>query len=167
MTKFTGKHISTLQNYTLSDQPEPCPREKVRIAVIDSGVREEDVEIAAAVATGQIRGCRNFTSLDPNDCEDHIKHGTMVARLLLTVAPEAELYIAKVSNQKKMPKSQLHRIAEVRVRIFPFMSKIIVFKQHLNGCEPKTYVQTWCHWDNLGHPLKGIPVLAPFLTFTD
>ncbi|KAL6693875.1 peptidase S8/S53 domain-containing protein [Trichoderma pleuroticola] len=36
----------------------------------------------------------------------------MVARLLLKVAPKAELYIAKVSDQEKMPKNQLHRIAE-------------------------------------------------------
>lgn len=47
----------------------------------------------------------------------------MVARLLLTVAPEAELYIAKVSNQSKMPKNQLHRIASVRDGNFHFMSR--------------------------------------------
>ncbi|KAI8663494.1 hypothetical protein NCS57_00950600 [Fusarium keratoplasticum] len=112
MAKFTDNYISTLQNPTLSDDVNPWRRQKVRIAVIDSGVREEDAEIVAANANEQIQGYRNFTSSDPNNCEDQIGHGTMVTRLLLTVAPEAEVYIAKISNQKIMPKNQVHRIAE-------------------------------------------------------
>ncbi|KAK4065581.1 hypothetical protein Trihar35433_7701 [Trichoderma harzianum] len=109
MKDFTTKYISPL---ALSDDVKPCPERKVRIAVIDSGVQEEDSEIAAAAVKKRIRGYRNFTSSDLNDCEDQVDHGTMVARLLLTVAPEAELYIAKVTDQEKMPKNQLHRIAE-------------------------------------------------------
>ncbi|PTB51390.1 hypothetical protein M431DRAFT_19399 [Trichoderma harzianum CBS 226.95] len=109
MKDFTTKYISPL---ALSDDVKPCPERKVRIAVIDSGVKEEDAEIAAAAVKQRIRGYRNFTSPDLNDCEDQVDHGTMVARLLLTVAPKAELYIAKVTDQKKMPKNQLHRIAE-------------------------------------------------------
>ncbi|KAI1086170.1 peptidase S8/S53 domain-containing protein [Rostrohypoxylon terebratum] len=111
MTEFLNTYIKTSH----TDELNPYMRRKVRkvrIAIIDSGVRNEDIEIAAAKANKQIVGYRNFTSSDPDDCEDHINHGTMVTRLLLDVAPEAELYIAKVSNQKKLPKSQLHCIAE-------------------------------------------------------
>ncbi|KAL5089320.1 hypothetical protein Trisim1_005882 [Trichoderma cf. simile WF8] len=108
MEKFIEDYISPL---ALSDHVKPWPERKVRIVVIDSGVKEEDAEIAAA-ATERIRGYRNFTSSDLNNCEDQIGHGTKVARLLLTVAPEAELYIAKVTEEKFMPKHQLHRIAE-------------------------------------------------------
>ncbi|QYT06299.1 Peptidase_S8 domain-containing protein [Trichoderma simmonsii] len=107
MDKFTETYISPLS--TLSGT---WPREKIRIAIIDSGVREEDAEIAAAEETQRIRGYRNFTSSNLNDYEDQIGHGTMVARLLLNVAPEAELFIAKVTDQKIIPKNQLHRIAE-------------------------------------------------------
>ena len=59
MAKFTGEYISTLRDSTPSGQLEPCPGEKVRIAVIDSGVREEDADIAAAKAIEQIQGYRN------------------------------------------------------------------------------------------------------------
>ncbi|OPB44813.1 hypothetical protein A0O28_0089510 [Trichoderma guizhouense] len=109
MEEFLGKYIRPL---ALSDDFRRWPKEKVRIAVIDSGVRREDAEIAVAESTQRIRGYRNFTSSDLDDCEDQIGHGTMVAHLLLTVAPEAELYIAKVLDQKTMSKTQLHRIAE-------------------------------------------------------
>ncbi|KAL7954001.1 peptidase S8/S53 domain-containing protein [Trichoderma compactum] len=112
MEIFTEKYISPL---ALSDDVRrirPWPREKVRIAVIDSGVRKEDAETAAAEVTQRIRGYRNFTSSDLNDCEDQVGHGTMIARLLLTVAPQAEVYIAKVTDKKIMPKNQLYRIAE-------------------------------------------------------
>ncbi|KAK4082401.1 uncharacterized protein Triagg1_2213 [Trichoderma aggressivum f. europaeum] len=109
MEIFIKNYISPL---ALSDDVKPWPEKKVRIAVIDSGVKEEDAEIAAAAITERIRGYRNFTSPDINNCEDQIDHGTRVARLLLTVAPEAELYIAKVTDATRIPKNQLHRIAE-------------------------------------------------------
>lgn len=134
MKKFTEKYISPL---ALSDDIIPNPRAKVRIAVIDSGVRKEDAEIAAAETTQRIRGYRNFTSSDLNDCEAQVGLGTMVTRLLLTVAPQAELYIAKVTDKRTMPKHQLHRIAEVRPRTLCFMSKILVFSEPPRCYKPK------------------------------
>ncbi|PNP56272.1 hypothetical protein THARTR1_03797 [Trichoderma harzianum] len=109
MKIFTEKYISPL---SLSVGVRPWPGRKVRIAVIDSGVKKEDAEIAAAEFTQRIRGYRNFTSPDLNDCEDHVGLGTMSARLLLTVAPQAEVYIAKVPDKRTMSMDQLHRIAE-------------------------------------------------------
>lgn len=110
MQIFTEKYISPLAP---SDDVKPWPGQKVRVAIIDTGVRKEDAEIAAAEVTQRIRGYRNFTSSDLNDCEDKAKHGTMVARLFLTVAPQAELYIAKVADKQEMLANQLHRITEV------------------------------------------------------
>lgn len=124
MKKFTENYISPLQKSTIPGGGNLCLGKKVRIAVIDSGVQEEDPEIAAAKVTKRIRGYRNFTSADRNDCEDEIGHGTMIARLLLTVAPEAELYIAKVSTQERIPKNQLYHVAEVLNRAFFFIPNI-------------------------------------------
>lgn len=143
MEKFIEDYIRPL---ALSNHVKPWPERKVRIAVIDSGVKEEDAEIAAA-ATERIRGYRNFTSSDLNNCEDQIGHGTKVARLLLTVAPEAELYIAKVTEEKFMPKHQLHRIAEVQIPTFCFVSKIPVFCEPLMGCKPKANGLYLCQWN--------------------
>jgi hypothetical protein len=88
---------------------------KVRIAVIDSGVSIVDTIIKRARKNGKIRKCRNFSSLNHDDVDDKLGHGTMVARLLMLVAPEAELFIAKVSSdgEQIIPKSKLHCIATV------------------------------------------------------
>jgi subtilisin family serine protease len=113
MKKFTENYISPLQTSIPRGGGNPCLGKKVRIAVIDSGVTKEDPEIVAANVTQRIRGYRNFTSANRNDYKDEIGHGTKIARLLLTVAPEAELYIAKVAVQEKIPDNQLYHIAEV------------------------------------------------------
>lgn len=113
MKQFKEKYIETLEN--MASLAQNCCENKIRVAVIDSGVREEDPEIMAAHAKKRIRKYRNFSGPDPNHCEDEVEggHGTMVARLLLDVAPAAELYIAKVSRQKSIPKKELYRIADV------------------------------------------------------
>jgi hypothetical protein len=113
MKEFKDKYIKIHQNTVR--RARVFPGDKIRIAVIDSGVRSEDPDIMAADATKRIRDYRNFTSLDPSDCEDEVEdgHGTLVSRLLLDVAPMAELYIAKVSRQRSIPRKELYRIADV------------------------------------------------------
>lgn len=106
MDKFVTDHI----------QPLPgIPREKIRIAVIDSGVEKDDPVIKPDLRDGQIQECRNFSSQDPNQWDDKVGHGTMVTRLLMRVAPNAELYIAKVTSDTEygIPKNKLYCIAEV------------------------------------------------------
>ena len=95
--------------------PHLC--EKVRIAIIDSGVSLSDPIIRSARQRGDIRSCRNFSpgNSDPKTWEDTVGHGTMVARLLMEVAPEAEIYIAKVTGdgEQHIPKDELFCIARV------------------------------------------------------
>ncbi|KAF8855673.1 hypothetical protein BDZ45DRAFT_727983 [Acephala macrosclerotiorum] len=112
MEQFVDKHIRNQS----CDKPLPKHRsEKIRIAVIDSGVSIDDPIIRRARKDGKIRKCRNFSCLDPNNWDDKLGHGTMVARLLMHVAPEAELFIAKVSSDKEqnIPKNKLYCIAKV------------------------------------------------------
>lgn len=111
MEHFVDRHIRK----PASDNPLPKHRsEKIRIAVIDSGVSINDPIIRSARKHEKIRKCRNFSSLNPDDCDDRLGHGTMVARLLMDVAPEAELFIAKVSSdtEQYIPKSKLYCIAK-------------------------------------------------------
>jgi len=125
MRKFTDHHISILRCPKDASLPRHTKRlhKKIRIAVIDSGVRKDDSKIAGWRTRGKIAGCRNFSSLDFNDWNDEVNHGTMVSRLLLDVAPEAELYIAKVSNQKTIPKNKLYCIADVSKTARSFTAK--------------------------------------------
>lgn len=86
---------------------------KIRIAIIDTGIdRENDILIETALESGSIKDCRDFTG-NEEDCQDSHGHGTHIARLMLNMAPEAELYIAKVSDDKTLDVSALSRIAEV------------------------------------------------------
>ncbi|KIX05940.1 uncharacterized protein Z518_03914 [Rhinocladiella mackenziei CBS 650.93] len=112
MDQFIEKHI---RNQTC-DEPLPKHRsQKIRIAVIDSGLSKDDPVIRHAREHDKIRKCRNFSSPDYEDWDDKLGHGTIVTRLLLDVAPEAELFIAKVTinGEQYIPKSKLHCIAKV------------------------------------------------------
>ncbi|KAF8861598.1 putative subtilisin, partial [Acephala macrosclerotiorum] len=111
MRKFTERYVSGISKDTR--RPKLIDR-KIRIAVIDSGVRKVDPTICGARSGKhkKIQDCRNFSSSDPKDWDDEVGHGTMVTHLLLDVAPEAELFIAKVSSQKKIPRNKLYHIAE-------------------------------------------------------
>lgn len=52
---------------------------------------------------------------DEHDCDDSCGHGTHVARILLDVAPHAELYIAKISNTLEIEHQDMLAIAKVRI----------------------------------------------------
>ena len=68
--------------------------------------------IETARECGRIKDCRGFVN-DPSDYKDSYGHGTHVVRLLLDMAPSAELYIAKVSDGRNIHATDLNCIAEV------------------------------------------------------
>jgi hypothetical protein len=114
MRHFTDAHIKKLKCLAGPSIPKQNQLDrKIRIAVIDSGVRKDDHRICGWRAGKSIKDCRNFSSQHPEDWNDEIGHGTMVSCLLLNVAPEAELYIAKVSSQNTIPRNKLYCIAKV------------------------------------------------------
>ncbi|KAI1330204.1 hypothetical protein F5Y16DRAFT_31262 [Xylariaceae sp. FL0255] len=94
----------------------PWRADKIRIAIIDTGIDDEDDNlIEFNRASGRIKDSCGFIN-DPNskpdtkDYRDVNGHGTHVARLILEMAPAAELYIAKVSNDTSIQHTDLHRI---------------------------------------------------------
>jgi hypothetical protein len=86
---------------------------RVRIVVLDTGLSHSDIRIRAlkrVIKDGcrkrenvnyrdPIREERNFVAGSPDHDEDG--HGTHVIGLLLTLAPEADLYVGKISRGKK------------------------------------------------------------------
>jgi subtilisin family serine protease len=91
----------------------PWRTEKIRIAIIDTGIdNDDDILIETALECGRIKACRGFVN-DPDDHKDFHGHGTHVTRLLLEMAPSAELYIAKVSDSRSINATDLNRISEV------------------------------------------------------
>ncbi|RYP31605.1 hypothetical protein DL766_004319 [Monosporascus sp. MC13-8B] len=110
MNKYTEKHICRPESAGDATTSK-SETGRIRVAVIDSGVRKDDTRIDGYLEAKRIVDCRNFASHNHKDWLDEIGHGTMVADLLLRVAPEAELYIAKVSNARWIPKRELFHIA--------------------------------------------------------
>ncbi|KAH8721239.1 Minor extracellular protease Epr [Beauveria bassiana] len=49
-------------------------------------------------------------AISVDDCEDYHGHGTTVAKILLEAAPQAEIYIAKVTNSSTVSDDELHNV---------------------------------------------------------
>ncbi|KAF5024992.1 hypothetical protein F66182_2943 [Fusarium sp. NRRL 66182] len=88
----------------------------VKIAILDTGIdldhpdfnqrARRRTKIAATslpeeIQRDRIEVCKNFTGGSENDVTDDDGHGTHIAGLILTIAPRAKLYIAKVSSSPK------------------------------------------------------------------
>ncbi|KAJ8129670.1 hypothetical protein O1611_g3958 [Lasiodiplodia mahajangana] len=102
--RFRKHHITPKVMEGRNDRP------RIRIAVLDTGIDLENVDIRGLVDEIKdtrkkqnipqkdrtpIREIQNFTGEDEVDI---IGHGTHVAGLVLQTAPDADLYIAKVSH---------------------------------------------------------------------
>lgn len=90
----------------LRDEDNP----PVKIAVLDTGVDSKVPFIKGAMKINRIKGLRSFVKGDEST-EDGFGHGTHVTALLLNVAPDAQIYVAKVAQDENIPSD--HNIAEV------------------------------------------------------
>lgn len=92
---------------------EQIQTEAVRIAVLDTGFHGDDEDYFLLAAEPRIKLKQNFTGGGSDDCHDYHGHGTHVARLLLRFAPEADIYVAKISASRTLEKTRLDQIANV------------------------------------------------------
>ncbi|KAI9654675.1 MAG: hypothetical protein M1821_005882 [Bathelium mastoideum] len=105
--QFAKKYLGDVKrfgNMFIRHSKEESPRDlpewqqrPVRVAIIDSGVDESDQMISGAINKKRIIEQKDWTGSGRDDTHGH---GTHVARLLLDLAPNAELYIAKISESK-------------------------------------------------------------------
>lgn len=105
---------------TLRDNPESVSLaralegiripERIRIAVLDTGIDTTDKMIRSA-SRSRIKDKRSWVGSIQN-YEDEYGHGTHVTRLLLKMAPAAEIYVAKITNGKTVDTKDMGRIAE-------------------------------------------------------
>lgn len=84
--------------------------EKIRIAVLDTGIDPTDMMIKPAMS--RIIDKRSWVG-SPESYMDKYGHGTHVTRLLLKMAPAAEIYVAKITDNKSVDPQDMSRIAEV------------------------------------------------------
>jgi hypothetical protein len=81
-----------------------------KIAILDTGLDEDHPAIMACFEN--VLKLKSFT--DGNTRDFH-GHGTFIASLILKVAPQSHLYIAKVTERRQLPLK--HDIAKVRIPI--------------------------------------------------
>jgi hypothetical protein len=84
--------------------------EKIRIAVLDTGIDLTDKMLKPAGA--RIIEKRSWIG-SPEDYVDRHGHGTHVTRLLLKIAPAAEIYVAKITEGKNVDPENMSGIAKV------------------------------------------------------
>ncbi|UKZ56832.1 hypothetical protein TrVGV298_010676 [Trichoderma virens] len=89
-----------IESYLPDDFTEQSQR--VKVCIIDSGIDKEHRIIKQAIEKGKIKKTKSFKG-DRNDIDDKTGHGTHIAELLTTLAPEAAVYVAKVAISGTMP----------------------------------------------------------------
>ena len=89
--------------------------EKIRIAVLDSGVDDTDPTIRPAIKFGRINTWRSKSFVGRPDewRQDTYGHGTHVTQLLLKTAPAAEIYVGKICTGKTSNYGFMPGIAKV------------------------------------------------------
>ncbi|KAL6896479.1 hypothetical protein GGI43DRAFT_429027 [Trichoderma evansii] len=110
---FLGKMQSFLYSYLPESHMENRERlsKRVKVCIIDTGFDERHPALKGAKLMGRIVATKNFKG-DPRDLNDEIGHGTHIAELIQTLAPEAELCIAKVAVANAMPQEDTKLIIE-------------------------------------------------------
>jgi subtilisin family serine protease len=98
----------------------------VRIAVIDTGVQHPDDydfppdNIFGSRGQGPFLRIKNkcsFYGQEKSDWGDKHGHGTHVARILLTYAPRADIFVAKFSNTKELAADNVAQLHDVSIFI--------------------------------------------------
>ncbi|KAJ8122450.1 hypothetical protein ONZ43_g1360 [Nemania bipapillata] len=103
--EFTRTFINSLPRNNINEiNPNTSPWQRpVRVAILDSGIRLNDKFFKSCIENKRILGMESWLG---QGCDDTNGHGTHVASFFLKVAPRAELYIAKVSENMEIPESQ-------------------------------------------------------------
>jgi len=105
------ENLSSVHEYIEKRGKQFRKKPAVKIAVLDTGIDPEHPSIDGAVQTNRIAVAESFVNGDET-IDDRFGHGTHVAKLLLDVAPDAELYVAKIANAEEIPSD--HNISKVK-----------------------------------------------------
>lgn len=111
MKAFNKRYIERFLKRDTELYPKHRQR-KIRIAVIDSGLKRKNPLLQAVNTPNRIVESKSWVG-DETDVEDVFGHGTVAAYLLLKIAPAAEVYVARVSKDKYIPRENVRNITEV------------------------------------------------------
>lgn len=86
----------------------------IRIAVLDTGYDDEAVFFQLPTRRRRVRQWKDFHG-DSEDPVDGNGHGTHTAALIMKVAPTADIYIARVTQDRATLRNCASKVAEVRI----------------------------------------------------
>jgi hypothetical protein len=96
-----------------SNKLRPMAR-RVRIAILDTGITRAHKGIDAGFDTKRLAKERCYSWVgESTNVDDYDGHGTNVAALVLQIAPEADIYIAKVFSGAEVPIDETDNVAKV------------------------------------------------------
>ncbi|KAF4432615.1 hypothetical protein FACUT_8303 [Fusarium acutatum] len=81
---------------------------RIRIAVLDSGVRSDERKIETALREGRIKEIKSWVDSEG----DTHGHGTIITGLLLKMAPAAHIYVGKICDGKTIEEEHIPFIGE-------------------------------------------------------
>ena len=115
------EYLEKVHETTRHLNPGPTSRERVRVAILDTGVYFEHPKFKKATSLSVLQKdrCRGFPSqLNAIACLDKNGHGTHCASVLLRTAPNIDLYVARVFDDagKVVPEDNFEGIVDVRSR---------------------------------------------------
>lgn len=113
---------------------------RVKVCIIDTGFDERHPTLIGAKSMRRLVATKSFKG-DPRNLNDEVGHGTHIAELVQTLAPEAELCIAKVAVANEMPQEDTKLIIDVSLNA-PFVKDLFVFEANylLHG---RRYIGQW------------------------
>jgi subtilisin family serine protease len=87
------------------------PQRRIRIGILDTGI---DTKNKIYFQSGRLEDdwCISFVG-EPHEFHDEDGHGTHCVSLLRKVAPDAEIYVAKVFSHKEIDLTQAMNIPKV------------------------------------------------------
>lgn len=107
---------------------------KIRIAILDTGIDLRDSMISGAKS--RIIEKRSWVG-SPEDWADTYGHGTHVARLLVRMAPAANIYVTKISGGKTVDPEAMSQIAKVSTLLLKNLSLLMLNSQAIDHAVEK------------------------------
>jgi hypothetical protein len=129
-THLWFKRFQALKALCPLQQLDPGDSRRVRVAVIDSGIDMGHVDIQAAAVNGRIAKVCDWVDgrdgVEDEGVGDSSGHGTHIASVILDMAPNVDLYIARVTKGREVSHSQAENVAKVRLEHFHIHSPAII-----------------------------------------
>lgn len=112
--------IATVKDKILKEKLSQKHLSPLKIAILDTGYDGDAPAFCIPGLSQRMRGWRDFVSKSPTPI-DSDGHGTHLTALLLRVAPSAEIYVARVTDNSSGLANAKRNISQVRINFVRYV----------------------------------------------